>query len=102
MKKAYVLILTLSVLNFPSNMQSDEFSLFIKTCKTCDFASSTNLQKGNLLLQNHKRTKHHLAVCKTLEGNFGFFNKTRKKETSSFFHKLTKRQFPACQKLTKR
>ena len=39
MKKAYVLILTLSVLNFPSNMQSDEFSLFIKTCKTCDWIS---------------------------------------------------------------
>ena len=39
MKKAYVLILTLSVLNFPSNVQSGEFSLFIKTCKTCDWIS---------------------------------------------------------------
>jgi len=39
MKKAYVLILTLSVLNFPSYIKSDEFSLFIKTCKTCDWIS---------------------------------------------------------------
>ena len=39
MKKAYVVILTLSVLNFSSNMQSDEFSLFIKTCKNCDWIS---------------------------------------------------------------
>ena len=39
MKKAYVLILTLGVLSLPSTIQSDEFSLFIKTCKTCDWIS---------------------------------------------------------------
>tara|TARA_Y100000996_G_scaffold409173_1_gene389414 strand:+ start:4344 stop:4556 length:213 start_codon:yes stop_codon:yes gene_type:complete len=37
MKKAYVLILILSALSFPSHAQYNEYSLFIKTCKTCDW-----------------------------------------------------------------
>jgi len=37
MKKAYVLILTLSFFNYSSHALTDEFSLFIKTCKSCEW-----------------------------------------------------------------
>ena len=39
MKKAYVLILTLCVFNFSPQVLTDEFSLFIKTCKSCEWVT---------------------------------------------------------------
>ena len=37
MKKAFILTLTLTLLSFPSAIFPDEFSLFIKTCKNCEW-----------------------------------------------------------------